>query len=354
MSQTVYIVYTEKLKPVADILKNSIFCNGMIKINDSGIDANSIKRMATLSTTEYFYVVKSTKDIIFDSFDFNIPHGMFDREYVTMWNGDPQVLLFNKFAVLKNPELYTDSVLASGDMRLNLIYDEIFKLPVYDIVFLNYDEENADIAYLKLKERFPRIIKSKKIKGIKEAHKAAANLVKTNMFYVVDADAEIVESFDFSYNPTGYNQNTVHVWKSINPINDLVYGYGGVKLFPTKKVKEYTGTGVDFTTSVGDDFKLMDAVSNVTKFNVNPFATWRSAFRECVKLSSAIMPDDAEIASRLDTWCNVGMDREFGKYAVAGAIDGRKFGELNKNQPENLRLINDYNWLLERFKNLAI
>ena len=25
-----------------------------------------------------------------------------------------------------------------------------------------------------------------------------------------------------------------HVWRSKNPVNELVYGYGGVKLLPTK------------------------------------------------------------------------------------------------------------------------
>ena len=30
-------------------------------------------------------------------------------------------------------------------------------------------------------------------------------------------------------------------------------------------------------------------VSNITAFNTDPFNTWRSAFRECTKLASAII-----------------------------------------------------------------
>ena len=130
-----------------------------------------------------------------------------------------------------------------------------------------------------------------------------------------------------------------------------MYGYGGVKLFPTKKVREYIGSPVDFTTSVGDDFKLMDSISNVTKFNTDPFSTWRSAFRECVKLSSAVVPDDTEIKQRLDTWCSNGADRQFGEFAIKGAISGKEFGKIYKHDSTALLQINDYNWLLNKFKN---
>jgi hypothetical protein len=40
---------------------------------------------------------------------------------------------------------------------------------------------------------------------------------------------------------------------------------------------------------------------------------------------------------------------EFGKYSIAGAIEGANFGKTYSNQPEMLRLINDFNWLREKF-----
>ena len=43
----------------------------------------------------------------------------------------------------------------------------------------------------------------KNVKGIFNAHKRCAELVKPAMFYVVDADARLVEGFDFSYEPKG-------------------------------------------------------------------------------------------------------------------------------------------------------
>ena len=99
----------------------------------------------------------------------------------------------------------------------------------------------------------------------------------------VDADAEIKEDFTFNYIPDVYDEDVVHVWGSQNPVNNLEYGYGGVKLFPTKLVRDATSWGLDFTTGLSKRFKSMPEVSCITRFNTDAFSTWRSAFRECVK-----------------------------------------------------------------------
>ena len=52
------------------------------------------------------------------------------------------------------------------------------------------------------------------------------------MFWIIDGDAELKDDFNFDYVTT--QTDTVHVWRSENPVNDLVYGYGGIKLFPHK------------------------------------------------------------------------------------------------------------------------
>jgi hypothetical protein len=56
------------------------------------------------------------------------------------------------------------------------------------------------------------------------------------MFYVVDGDAWLADGWTFDYQPTIWNRNCAYIWTSRNPINDLEYGYGGVKLFPRQKL----------------------------------------------------------------------------------------------------------------------
>jgi hypothetical protein len=92
-------------------------------------------------------------------------------------------------------------------------------------------------------------------------------------------------------------------------------------------------------------------VSNITAFNTDTFSAWRSAFRECVKLSSKVIDRQKsdETNRRLETWKTVGKDRPFGEYAILGAIQGEEYGLLNKNNLSELKKINDFDWLLERF-----
>ena len=229
----------------------------------------------------------------------------------------------------------------------------------YDVVFISYNEPNADENYEKLKLKRPDAKRVHGVKGIHNAHIAAAKLARTAMFWVVDADAGILKKFNFEipYIPH-YNRNekdifldTVHVWRSINPVNGLVYGYGGVKLLPRNLTLDVDTSTTDMTTSISTNFKLMPKISNSTMFNTDEFSTWRSAFRECVKLSSKTIDRlyDEETEERLMIWCAVGINQPFGAYSVGGAKAGKRYGELNIAKKEMLLKINDFDWLEEQF-----
>lgn len=224
---------------------------------------------------------------------------------------------------------------------------------MYDIVFISYHEPNAEDNFESLYNRFnkvgiygERVKRVKNVKGIHNAHVQASKLVSTDYFFVVDGDAVIVDDFDFSY--TTEDIDTVHVYRCMNPINDLVYGYGGVKLFPTVLTKNMDTTTNDMTTSISNNFKVLDQISNITAFNTDPFNTWKSAFRECAKLSSKTIDrqKEDETNERLKTWTTVGHDREFGEHAIRGARAGVEFGLSNSF---NLGRINDFDWLKEKF-----
>jgi len=222
----------------------------------------------------------------------------------------------------------------------------------FDIVFISYNEPFADENWQRLltKADSRKCHRVNGVKGIHQAHIAAANIVSTDMFWVVDADAELMDTFDFNHQIPYYDFNaktTVHVWKSRNPVNGLEYGNGGVKLLPTEMTKNMDLSKPDMTTSISKQFRSMDEISNITRFNTDPFTTWRSAFRECCKLASRIIDrqDDKETQERLDTWCEKSTD----EYALDGARCGREFGAKNKTEIEVLKKINDYDWLKEKF-----
>lgn len=351
MRQTVFLLYSDDTKFVADEISKNTFINKKFYSVDNMLTSDILVEMASACRGECFYVIKTDKEILFPNFNFYYSIPEWDRKYMHIWNNDTSVRLFNTESVLSAPSNYTDESLEAGKVNLKNIDERIYVNPVFDIIFLSYDEIYADENYKDLKFRFPRTVRSHGVKGIYEAHKAAAKLAKSSMFYVVDADASILNTFNFDYNPHSVDRESVHVWHSRNPVNDLEYGYGGVKLFPTRLLLEYNGSPIDFTTSVSKSFKVMQDVSNVSSFNTDPFSAWRSGFRECAKLAAKIIPnqDNTETEHRLNVWCTKGKDREFGDFAIMGAKEGMEFGTTHKNQPDMLGLINNFAWLEKRF-----
>ena len=222
---------------------------------------------------------------------------------------------------------------------------------MFDIVFISYNELNAEENLAKLRQRFPLVKHVHGVTGIHQAHITAAKMVFTPMFWVVDADAVILDSFKFDYKLTKEEYDIVHVWRSRNPVNGLEYGYGGVKLLPKKLTLAMDITTTDMTMSISSKFKAMEEVSNITAFNTDPFSAWRSAFRECCKLAVINNP---ESLSRLHEWCKLVEDAPYGFYAYSGALAGNKYGCENAGNNPALSLINDFDWLKSQFEQIRL
>jgi hypothetical protein len=306
--------------------------------------------------TKFFWVVRDNV-VIADSFKFDYCIPQWDEKFAHVFkNGsyyDGVCLLSKKQTVSKN-EFDHNFFVNKKEM------DIVASSPKpYDIVFISYFEKSADINFQKLLDRVDKsttVYRIKNVSGIHNAHRAAAVLVKSNMFWVVDADAILDMDFNFEFPQVAwhdsYTKSIVHVWSSQNPVNDLVYGYGGVKLLPTKLTLNMDSANPDMTTSISASFKSMPQVSNISAFNSDPFSTWRSAFRECVKLSSRTIKGqvDDETSNRLEVWCTIGADRLYGEYAISGALAGRNYGRKNADDVSALFLINDYEWLRVQFE----
>ena len=222
---------------------------------------------------------------------------------------------------------------------------------LYDIVMITYNEPNGDENFQKLQQRFPRAKRVHGIKGIHNAHIEAAKQVSSDLFWVVDGDAVIHDDFMFDYVAPHNEKDYVKVWRSINPVNGLEYGYGGVKLLPRALTEHMDTSKPDMTTSISSKFKPMPVVSNYTDFAVDEFTAWRSAFRECCKLSSKVIDrqKSGETDERLETWCTHA-EGKFADIVLQGANAGVIYGTANKFNKDNLAKINDFDWLLTQFE----
>lgn len=270
---------------------------------------------------------------------------LYDLNYEMIWYVDPKLTNNNVWAFKGKLKDY--KVLGTKDMG----YVSIAKSGQLDVIFISYNEPNAEKNWLRVLEKSPKAFRVNGIKGIVNAHKCAAELATTDMFYVVDGDAYLTDEWTFEYQPSIFDRDCVHVWRSRNPINGLEYGYGGVKLLPKQLTLDVDPSCVDMTTSISNRFKPMTKISNITAFNTDEFNTFRSAFRECTKLSSNILKRQLarESSKRLDVWCTAGAESPFGEWAIKGAVAGRAFGIKNIGNQDQLSLINNTDWLKEEF-----
>ena len=65
----------------------------------------------------------------------------------------------------------------------------------FDIIFISYDEPNADLHYADLCNKVPWAKRVHGIKGSDEAHKEAARQAETDWIITVDADNIVDNAF---------------------------------------------------------------------------------------------------------------------------------------------------------------
>ena len=311
--------------------------------------ADTFQSVQAKSFTKFFWVIWDHV-IVKEDFQFDYRINAWDEKYIHVFkNGNyfDGICIFSRSAKILQREW--DYRFFTNKKEIDIIASD--PIP-YDVVFISYHESFAAERFADLcaKLRGNLICWVKDIKGIHQAHIEAAQQSSSEMFYVVDADAVVVDDFNFDYQIPYYDINakvTVHVWHSLNPVNDLEYGNGGVKLLPRLLTLDMDMSKPDMTTSISKWFKSIPSISNINGFNTDPFNTWKSAFRECCKLSSRVIDrqDDAETQYRLDVWCEKSTD----EYALQGARAGRTFGAVNRTDLEELKKINDFEWLKEQF-----
>ncbi len=225
----------------------------------------------------------------------------------------------------------------------------------FDVVFISYNEPQADQNFASLLKLIPNAKRVDGVKGVARAWVTAAMLSETSHFFSVDGDLRLRTDFSWSIEDfQGASDRRVHVYRSLNAVNGLVYGYGSVHLFNTQMVRDFKNFDVlDFTLSVATDgFKIQPEVASTTFFNSSRLASWRSGFREAAKLASRSnayigTAPDPKSNRRLEVWCSVGRDSQFGIDCIWGARAGALFGFQSPNDIGN---VGDFNWLEQEFQ----
>lgn len=211
------------------------------------------------------------------------------------------------------------------------------KVIEFDVIFLSYDEPNADLHYADLCNKAPWTKRIHGVKGSDHAHKAAAELSDTDWFITVDADNLVNPKF-FDLEIEQSDDIQVYSWLGKNKLNGLLYGNGGMKLWNKQFVldmkshenSETEKSQVDFCWEKG--YRQLKECYSETVITATPFQAWRAGFREGVKMTllDGVKVSPKEIKERiwwhnihrLRMWSTVGTHEENGIYAVLGARMG--------------------------------
>lgn len=219
-----------------------------------------------------------------------------------------------------------------------------------DVIFLSYDEPNAEENFRRLQSLAPRAKRVHGVKGIFNAYLAAARMSSTLYFYVVEADSWVVDGFKFGMPRTKVVSDVYH-WKALNAVNGLDWYNGSLKLLKRSTVlmmDREDENAVDFFITMKGKIALVQNVATENRFNSSPFAAWRAGFRECAKITSGII-EAVEAPEILKVWQTVGADKPHGQWCMLGARQGAAFGKTHKKSDE-IAKINDIAWLKARFE----
>jgi hypothetical protein len=216
-----------------------------------------------------------------------------------------------------------------------------------DIIFFSNGETCAEENYQHLLSlNLPnRIVHVKDIQGRVASQHVAANISNTPWYFLVNAKLKVNSNFDFNWQPNRYKSRRHYVFSATNIVNNLEYGHMAIVANNKKLTLENTGLGLDFT--MDSKHEVLNINSGVAIYNSSEWDTWRTAFREVIKLCNS---NSAESKERLEAWLNVG-NGQFAEYSINGAKDAVEYykevnGEFNK-----LKLSYDWAWLKERFTN---
>ena len=236
------------------------------------------------------------------------------------------------------------------------------KTPIteFDIVFISYDEPNADANWQDLIKKCPWAKRSHGVYGSDAAHKAAAKLSTTDRFITVDADNIVLpEFFNVELDMSQVGDLDVISWAGKNIINGLAYGNGGIKMWPVNVVTSMRShensdardkrAQVDFCWNV--NYVQMNNVYSHVYNNASPYQSYRAGFREGCKMS--LMHGDVVSIDRLQDvpvnyrrllmWMNIGADTVNGLWAIYGARLGFYMTNFDRDL-WNWRDVRDFKW----------
>ena len=274
-----------------------------------------------------------------------------DIESVNIWSQDTQQIVIQSVGAT--------SILVPTIAK-NMITKELYDYPhikkvnilskskPLDIVFLSNGENIAKDNYDRLRELTSRynnrVVHVEGINGRMNAYHAAAKASETPWMFTVFAKLEVDENFDWDWQPDRMQVPKHYIFHALNPVNKLVYGHQAMIAYNKRLVLNNTGRGLDFT--LDDEHEVIPVLSGIARYNTDEFTTWRTSFREVIKLQCNT---DNDSKNRLTVWLTEAQG-DYAEYSLRGANDAVRYYQSVDGDFDQLKLSYEWDWLRERFR----
>jgi hypothetical protein len=222
-----------------------------------------------------------------------------------------------------------------------------------DIVFISNGEPDEFQLYNHTHEMAGRNVKwSRGVNGRVAAYQAAAEMSDTPWFFAVFAKLRVDAEFDWEWQPDYFQEPKHYIFNARNLLNGLEYGHQGLIAYNRNLVLANNNPGIDFTLS--QPHESVPVLSGVAEFNADPWMTWRTAFREVLKLRMFMDNNPTvETENRLNTWLKIanGVNSD---WCLWGASDAVAYYDEVSGDPVKLQLSFDWTWLRGRFNQRSL
>lgn len=158
---------------------------------------------------------------------------------------------------------------------------------------------------------------------------------------------KVSETFDWSWQPDRLQEPKHYIFTALNPVNQLEYGHMAIVANNKNLTLNTVVNGLDFT--LASKHQSLDIHSGVAIFNTSELETWRTAFREVLKVKQSVEKhNDSASKYRLRNWLNVA-EGDFSQTCLQGARDAIEYYESVNGNIDKLMLSYDWAWLSEYY-----
>jgi hypothetical protein len=342
---------------LVDVNKFHALLDDMLRLEDyEKVNYNQHQRVKRLPSP--IVIVEEDTQVELNKYDFAFPYAEFvtpdnkhlldktDDEPMSIWAPDHRNIIVKatggtRVTVPKDAKDYIDRELY--DYPYISRSKKLWQSNPLDIIFLSNGETCADANYEHLlkatKGLANRVIRLDGINGRVKSQHTAADTAITPWYFLVNGKLKVNTTFDWNWQPDRLQVPKHYIFNATNPVNGLEYGHQAIVANNKRLTLDTKGTGLDFTLDSEHEVVMLNC--GVATYNTSAWDTWRTAFREVIKLRHSGTDENKE---RLNVWLKIAVG-DFADYSRKGASDAMHYYDMVGGDFAKLKLSYDWAWL---------